>query len=242
MEFVPPLQAATLVRRYQRFFADVITADGRLLTIHCPNTGKMTGCAEPGFRVWYQPSSNPKRKLAATWELAANGAGEQIIVNTQRANQLVAEALASGRIAGLKGEVQAEVKVGESRLDFALGERSAPHTFIEVKSVTLHAGDGLGLFPDTVTSRGRKHLELLANLARSGRRAVLLLVVGHSAIDRVAPAITIDPAYGAAWKAAHDAGVEFIAWRAAISPATLALEAAVTICHPTTGVAPPKGR
>ncbi len=39
MEFSPPLQRATLIQRYKRFLADVITPDGRELTLHCPNTG-----------------------------------------------------------------------------------------------------------------------------------------------------------------------------------------------------------
>ena len=62
MEFSPPLQRATLIQRYKRFLADVITPDGRELTLHCPNTGAMTGCATPGDTVWYSTSDNTKRK------------------------------------------------------------------------------------------------------------------------------------------------------------------------------------
>ena len=238
MHFDPPLQRATLVRRYQRFFADVICGDGRPLTLHCANTGAMTGCAEPGFEVWYQPVTNPKRKLPGSWELAVDGSGARIIINTLRANQLVAAALSAGQLPGLEGAVWREVSEGGSRFDFALGPRHAPHTLIEVKSVTLHAGGGLGLFPDTRSERARKHLDELAAVAASGRRAILLLVAGHSAITHVAPAVTIDPAYGAAWQRARTAGVAFLGWRAAISPTNLGLEAEVTICHPATGGEP----
>jgi len=33
MEFTPPLQSATLVTRYKRFLADVVTPEGETLTI-----------------------------------------------------------------------------------------------------------------------------------------------------------------------------------------------------------------
>lgn len=66
MEFSPPLQRATLIQRYKRFLADVITPDGRELTLHCPNTGAMTGCATLGDTVWYSTSDNTKRKYPHT--------------------------------------------------------------------------------------------------------------------------------------------------------------------------------
>lgn len=98
MKFSPPLQHATLIQRYKRFLADVITPEGVQLTLHCPNTGAMTGCATPGDRVWYSTSENSKRKYAHTWEVTETQNGAFICVNTQRANQLVKEALTLGTI------------------------------------------------------------------------------------------------------------------------------------------------
>ena len=84
MKFSPPLQHATLVQRYKRFLADVITPEGEQLTLHCPNTGAMTGCATPGDRVWYSTSENTKRKYAHTWEMTETQNGSFICVNTLR--------------------------------------------------------------------------------------------------------------------------------------------------------------
>ncbi len=86
-----------MIQRYKRFLADVITPEGDTFTLHCPNTGAMTGCATPGDRVWYSTSENTKRKYAHTWEMTQTQQGHFICVNTLRANQLVKEALLARR-------------------------------------------------------------------------------------------------------------------------------------------------
>ena len=94
MDFTP-LHAATLIKRYKRFLADVRLADGRKVTVHCPNTGAMTGCAEPGMPVWLSHHSDPKRKLEWTWELVDTGAGLTCI-HSALANRVVQEAIEAG--------------------------------------------------------------------------------------------------------------------------------------------------
>ena len=127
MLFTPPLQSATLIKRYKRFLADVITPEGQALTLHCPNTGAMTGCAAPGDTVWYSTSDNPKRKYAHTWELTETRQGAVICVNTLRANTLAKEAVLAGNIPELTGYniLKSEVKYGEenSRIDLMLHAR-----------------------------------------------------------------------------------------------------------------------
>ena len=62
MIFKQTLKPAKLLRRYKRFLADVELPDGTQLTVHCPNTGSMLGCNEPGLEVMISRSDNPKRK------------------------------------------------------------------------------------------------------------------------------------------------------------------------------------
>jgi sugar fermentation stimulation protein A len=224
---LPALIEATLIKRYKRFLADVELDSGELITVHCPNTGAMTACAEPGSRVWLSTSANPKRKYRHSWELARNAVGEMICIHSAKANAIAGEAIEAGVISALCGydRVRSEVSYGseKSRIDFLLeGEQGL--CYVEVKSVTLATGAaGEGVFPDAVSDRGRKHLRELIAMKAQGHRAVLLFCVLHSAIEWVAPADAIDPKYGETFRRALAAGVEILAYRGAITPARILL-------------------
>lgn len=232
MKFTPALQHATLIQRYKRFLADVITPTGEQLTLHCPNTGAMTGCATPGDTVWYSTSDNPKRKYAHTWEITETQQGAFICVNTQRANPLVKEAIDAGLIPELSGysQIKGEVKYGEegSRIDFMLQADDRPECYIEVKSVTLADRDN-GYFPDAVTLRGQKHLRELMSVAAAGKRAVLLFAVLHSAIERFSPARHIDPKYAQLLNEAQKQGVEVFAYKAELSADNMTLKSTLPV-------------
>jgi sugar fermentation stimulation protein A len=208
-----------LLRRYQRFFADVETEDGRTLTVHCPNPGSMLGCAPIGAAVRCSHSDDERRRLAFTLEMVRVGRA-WVGINTLRANAFVRRLLEEGRLRALAGyaSVEREVAVGGgSRLDFRLsGHRRDPRpAFVEVKSVTLARGR-VARFPDSRTERGTRHAEVLAGLRRGGARAALLFVVQRGDCDRVEPADDIDPVYADALRAAARAGVEVLAVRARV--------------------------
>ncbi|RCV90384.1 DNA/RNA nuclease SfsA [Billgrantia montanilacus] len=222
MEY-PRLVPGTLLRRYKRFLADVRLADGRDVVAHCPNTGSMRAVNVPGCRVWLAPSDNPARKLDWTWELIElpqpDGSLALASVHTGRANRIVEEALLGGQVAALAGyaslkreaKILAEPGQGASRLDFRLDDPKRETAFVEVKQVTLRESDGHGYFPDAVSERGRRHLEVLGDLAAQGHRAVLLFCVAHSGIVDVAAAAHLDPAYALALGEAAQRGVEIMA-------------------------------
>ena len=220
MQFSPPLQPATLIQRYKRFLADVITPDGTELTLHCPNTGAMTGCAMPGDTVWYSTSENTKRKYPHTWELTQTQSGEFICVNTLWANRLTKEAIQQALISEVSGysTLKSEVKYGAegSRIDFLLQADSRPDCYIEVKSVTL-AEKEQGYFPDAITERGQKHLRELMSVAAEGKRAVIFFAVLHSAITRFSPARHIDEKYAQLLSEAQQRGVEILVYKAELS-------------------------
>lgn len=232
MQFTPALQPATLIQRYKRFLADVVTPEGEALTLHCPNTGAMTGCATPGDTVWYSTSENTKRKYPHTWEITQTATGDFICVNTLRANQLVKEAISLDLIPELRGynTLKSEVKYGteSSRIDFMLQAEDQPQCYIEVKSVTLAERDN-GYFPDAVTLRGQKHLRELISMAAAGKRAVLLFAVLHSAIERFSPARHIDLKYAQLLNEAQKQGVEVLAYKAELSADNITLRSALPV-------------
>ena len=231
MQF-PELIEGRLLKRYKRFLADIELASGEVITAHCPNTGSMRRCQQENARVWVSKSDNPKRKLTYTWELVEVDGQYLACINTGLPNKLVGEAIANGVIQELAGYeyMKAEVKYGEnSRIDWLLSNDDGARCYVEVKNVTLLEEDGNGYFPDAVTDRGRKHLYELAEMVGQGHRAVLLFCVSHTGINSVAPAAHIDAKYAQALAEVMKQGVEVMAYRASISPQSLALSTRVPV-------------
>jgi sugar fermentation stimulation protein A len=231
MKYQPALQPATLIKRYKRFLADLQPNTGAEFTAHCANTGKMTGCAEPGFSAFYSTSDNSKRKYPHSLELTQNHLAQFICVNTAIANKVVAEAINANVITELSGyqQLQSEVKYGDenSRIDFLLSDEQRANCYVEVKSVTLLSQDnphsGQGYFPDAHTLRGQKHLRELITMAEQGHRAVLVFAVLHQGITQVSAAAHIDEQYAQLLQQAIQRGVEVLVYKAAISPSEIVL-------------------
>ncbi len=214
MKFSDPLIPGRLIGRYKRFLSDVKLDDGRLVVAHCANPGSMLGLAEADARVWLSPARNPARKLKYTWELTAVN-GHLVGINTSRPNAIVEEAIRAEAIREITGYAQLRREVGygkNSRIDFLLQAKGRPPCYLEVKSVTLKRGDLAAEFPDSVTKRGAKHLAELAEVSRSGARAVMFYLVQRGDCDRVEIADDIDPDYGRALHLALEHGVEVLCY------------------------------
>ncbi len=217
------LYAGTLVKRYKRFFADIQLDTGELITAHCPNTGPMTGICHIGGAVMVSHNPSPKRKLAYTWELAAindtvpTWAG----ANTALPNRVVRSLLESRILPelGPYTTIQTEVPYGQghrSRIDFLVSGAAVPPTYIEVKNTTWAQGQ-VALFPDTVTSRGQKHLQELIDLGAQGR-GVMLYFINRGDCTAFAPGDQADPTYGQLLRAAIAAGVQVLPCRFEVTP------------------------
>jgi sugar fermentation stimulation protein A len=237
MRFSAPLIRGRLVKRYKRFLADVTLDSGRTITVTCPNTGSLLGLTGVGSTVWLSESDSPTRKYRHTWEMveADLGNGPAIVgINTVHPNQLVAEAIEAGRIRELKGypTLRREVKYGEkSRIDILLECPRKGLCYVEVKNVHMMRRAGLAEFPDSVTERGAKHLRELAEMVRTGHRAVMLFLIQRADAMKLAVARDIDPRYGEAFDAAGAVGVEALAYRCRLSREEIVVEKRVPVAR-----------
>ena len=219
----PPLYPGILLKRYKRFFADIELASGEVITAHCPNTGPMTGLYLPGQPVQVSRSDSPTRKLPYTWEMIEvtdNGYPVWVGVNTALPNRVVKLALEKNLFPELGSyhDIRGEVAYGQekSRIDFLLMDDRDRSIYVEVKSTTW-TNQTIAVFPDTVTTRGQKHLrELMSLLPQS--RAVMLYFINRGDCDQFAPGDSADPVYGQLLREAIALGLEVLPCRFDITP------------------------
>jgi sugar fermentation stimulation protein A len=218
MKFAQPLQQAFFLKRYKRFLVDVELANGKVITVHCPNTGRMTGCLSPGCEVLISKSDNLKRKYPHTLEMTKISK-TWIGVNTARTNNLVREAIEKEIIQeiGPVDLIKPEVTTSPGhRLDFLL-IKGDQKIYIEVKNCTLVEND-TAMFPDAVTERGTKHLHELIRLREEGHQAIIFFCVQRMDAKKFSPAALIDPIYAKALHLAVRKGVSVLAYQAKIQP------------------------
>ena len=223
-EFDQPLVPGRLIRRYKRFLADVALEDGSGVTVHCPNSGSMLASLEPDAPVYLSPADNPNRRTKYTWEMIFINHG-WVGINTGIPNRLTALAAEMEALPIFQGarEVRREVKLGKhSRIDVLVELPDGP-MFVEVKNVTL-VRDGLAEFPDSVTSRGAKHLDELMKVVKEGGRAAMMYVVQRSDAEKFTPAKGIDPHYAELFWKAREVGVSMNVVEARVSPERICLE------------------
>ena len=223
MQFENPLIHGTLIKRYKRFLADIQLDDGTVVIAHCTNSGSMKSCLENRAEVYLSPASDPNRKTKFTWEMIKIN-GDWVGIHTGNPNKIAFEAIQTGQIKGLNGytEVKREVTWEDSRFDImAKNERET--CFVEVKNVSMKEGDW-ALFPDAVTTRGRKHLETLIRVKEAGIRAAMLYVVQRSDVSKFGPADTIDPEYGLALRKAVKNGVEVFVVQVKVTPEEISIQ------------------
>ncbi len=198
MNFENKLISGLFLKRYKRFFVD-IKINSKIVTAHCPNTGSMQGLLRKGNKVWLSKSNNPNRKLKYTLEIIEDQKSK-VGVNTFSTNKIIHYSLKNKLIKEFKNilEIKPETKFGNNtRFDFLLISK-VNKIFIEVKNVTLSRKKGLAEFPDTVTTRGLKHINELIKASKKKYQIFIVYLIQRDDCNSFQIAKDIDPDYAKA--------------------------------------------
>jgi len=212
MKFNKKLLQGTLIKRYKRFFAD-IKYKNKVIVAHCPNSGSMMGLLNKGNNVWFSESDNPKRKLKYTLEIVEINK-KLIGINTLKTNKLVLEALYKKKIKKLikYNMIKTEVKFSnDTRFDFLISNNKEK-CFLEVKNVTLVRKKNIAEFPDSITSRGTKHLKQLIKAKKKGYESYILYLVQREDCQSFKIAKDIDQEYKITFDKALKNGVKILCY------------------------------
>ena len=212
MNFENKLISGLLIKRYKRFFVD-IKIKNKIVTAHCPNTGSMLGLLNKNNKVWLTESLNLKRKLKYTLQIIEDKKSK-VGVNTHLTNKIVHEALKKNLIKDFNQNIKitSEKVFGKNtRFDFFLENKNIK-TFLEVKNVTLSRKDKTAEFPDSITSRGTKHLNELMIAAKKGFKVYLLFVIQREDCNKFEIAKDIDSEYANALKKAIKHNVKILCY------------------------------
>jgi len=229
MKIAVKLIPATFIKRDNRFRVTV-RVEGHPVWVHLPNSGRLRELLVPGRRLLLAAAQAPGR-LTAYDLLMVDLDGTLVSIDARLPSRLLYEALQAGRVEEFAGyaQVRREVAYGQSRLDLVLeGGPDGGRCFIEVKSVTL-VKEGVALFPDAPTQRGRRHLGELARARAEGHRAAVVFVVQRGDTIRFWPHDEADPAFGQALREAAQAGVEVYAYKCRVSEEEVALDAPLPV-------------
>ena len=231
MEFTKSLIKGKLIKRYKRFFVDV-RLNKETVVAHCPNTGSMKGLLKENSEVYLLKHDNPKRKLKYGLEIIK--ARKNLVgVNTHMANKIVNHGLINNLIKELKHNDMIKPEVffdKETRFDFLI-EKNKQKSFVEVKNVTLFRDKKTAEFPDSITSRGSKHLLTLIDAIKKGYKAYLIFLVQIQNMESFKIASDIDGEYYKNYLAARKAGVHFLAYRCNISSKKIFIEKKIKIIN-----------
>ncbi|HJO77029.1 MAG TPA: DNA/RNA nuclease SfsA [Pelagibacteraceae bacterium] len=217
MKFKERLLQGTLIKRYKRFFVD-INYKNKIITAHCPNPGSMMGLLNKGNKIRFSETNNPKRKLKYTLEII-KVAEDLVGINTLLANKIVLEALNLKKIKSLTkyDNIKTESRFSTStRFDFLISN-SKEKSFLETKNVTLVRNEKIAEFPDSITSRGTKHLIELINAKKKGFESYILYLIQRQGCKAFKIAGDIDRDYKNAFDKAIKAGVKILCYDCKIS-------------------------
>ncbi len=234
--FKEKLQPARFWKRHNRFLISCTleTPDKNnkvpkeeLVEVHLADPGRLKELLIPGKQIWLRPvMNNPQRRTRWSAALVENPEGSGLVsIDSTLPNRLISKALSNNVLSEFKEWTiqKAEYKTDNSRFDFLLTNGNY-YLALEVKSVTL-VKDGTALFPDAITTRGKKHVHELTEIAsHEGWEAAVLFVVQREDAHRVSAAREIDASFADALSYAKSNGVKILGIRCRVTPQAVSID------------------
>lgn len=233
MRFEQPLIEGTLIRRYNKFLADVKLRNGDEITAHCANPGSMTGCSEPGSKVLISIHEDPRRKFKHQIEIIYAGR-TPVGIHTGRPVGVVTEAIIAGKVPELAGyatlrrDGKPQRGLNIPRVDATLEGNGLRSCHLLIENVTM-AYENVAYFPDAVQQDGIRNLQHLTDIVREGNRAMVFYVAQRVDVEWFRPADHVDPEFSVAFRDAVARGVEVICYRAKVTRKGIELDKKLSV-------------
>lgn len=229
MRIEQPLFEATFAVRENRFRARV-RLGRQEVAAYVPNSGRLTELLSPHRPVLLAAAQSAGRVTG--YDLLMVSLPHTLVsIDARLPNQLLYEALQNKAVPEFGGyrAVRQEVAYGDSRLDFLLeADGFKRPCLIETKSVTL-VRDGIGYFPDAVTTGGRRPVLELRRACIDGMRAAVVFVIQREDVVALAPHDESDPRFGEAVREVVADGVEVYAYCCRVTRGEVSLHKRVPV-------------
>lgn len=198
------------MERLTRFSASV-KVEGKIVACYLPNPGRMVELLVPGVEVVLKGALGGERKTSYDL-IEVYHKGDKISLDSRVPNKLVLEALRDRELSEFSGysSINPEYQYGGTRFDFFLsnGDKSC---LLEVKSCTK-VREGVALFPDARTVRGRRQVRDLLEAKNKGYRSCILFVIQRTDVEVFSPDDEVDREFGDVLRQAAKQGVEVYAY------------------------------
>lgn len=169
---------ARFIERLNRFVAQV-SLDGRLCSVHVPNTGRLAELLLPGAEVVLVPAPG-KYPYSIRYVIYKD---RPVLIDSIMSNSIFHECLQLRRIPGFEEYrvIKREPPVGRHRFDFLVAGPEKD-CFVEIKSCTL-AWNSIASFPDAVSARAAEHVRILAETGKG----ILVFLLMHEGVNLFVP-------------------------------------------------------
>ena len=176
--------------------------------VHIHDPGRLTELLYPGNKVLLKSVHRNTRKTG--WDVIAARCNRYwVLVHSGYHRGIAKRIIEDERLSpfGRVTDIKPEVQYGDSKFDFLVEKATGTKVWVEVKGCTL-AVDGIAMFPDAPTQRGRRHLKLLSYMSENNLYTAVLILIFRPDARCFAPNHHTDPKFADIFWYALDVGVK----------------------------------